>query len=152
MQSLQQLLYLALYFYLGSFTHITYDTIFFYQKKLLLIKHIIFFSFIAFLWISIANKFSIQMIYIYYIIFIVGYTISYKIFHRCIANITLQKHTKTAIIRKYNFAKYICLPKKKTALLSSGDKSATQNDCRQKPAGTLRSAPPHPLGRQNTGA
>lgn len=81
MQSLQQLLYLALYFYLGSFTHITYDTIFFYQKKLLLIKHIIFFSFIAFLWISIANKFSIQMIYIYYIIFIVGYTISYKIFH-----------------------------------------------------------------------
>ena len=34
-------------------------------------------------------------------------------------------------MRKYNFAYYIYLPKKKTALLSSGDKSATQNDCRQ---------------------
>ena len=71
MESLITLLKIVLYIYLGLFTYISYQILFYYHKKFILIKTFSFFFFIALLIIKISNKYNIT--------FFVGYLFFYML-------------------------------------------------------------------------
>lgn len=82
MESLSQLLYLLLYFYLGSIAYICYNIIFYYQKKFLIIKIIAYFILVSFVWIYISNKYKIDFNYFFIIAFIIGMFLSEALFEK----------------------------------------------------------------------
>lgn len=112
MESLYQLLYLFLYTYLGFFTHIAYSIIFFYQKRLITIKAILFFFGIAYLWIDISNSFSIKFNFIYFIVYSLGYLLSFKLFDNYLNNLNMiyKKYIKTILGRLFYYLKLIAIP------------------------------------------
>lgn len=112
MESLYQLLYLILYTYLGFFTHIAYSIIFFYQKRLITIKAILFFFGIAYLWIDISNSFSIEFNFIYFIVYSLGYLLSFKLFDNYLnyLNKIYKKYLKTILGRLFYYVKLIAIP------------------------------------------
>jgi len=112
MESLYQLLHLLLYTYLGFFTHIAYSIIFFYQKRLITIKAILFFFGIAYLWIDISNSFSIKFNFIYFITFTIGYLLSFKLFDQYLKDLNklYKKYLKLFIYKLIYYIKIIAIP------------------------------------------
>ncbi len=82
MDSLLQLFYISLYLYLGFFTHIAYTIVFFYQKRFIFLKILFFFSFIAYIWIKITNKYNVSFHFILGIIYGIGIILSYLLFEK----------------------------------------------------------------------
>ncbi len=72
--------------YLGSFSYILYQIIFYHQKKFLFIKTIFYFSFLAYNIIHIINKYDINIISIYFIFYIFGLFLANKLFYKNIKN------------------------------------------------------------------
>lgn len=101
MESLYQLLYLCLYLYLGIFTHLVYSILFFYQKRLIFIKTILFFFFIAYLWIRITNTYDIVFNYLYPISYILGFILSENLFKENL------KKLNTKYLQFLNSAKWL---------------------------------------------
>ncbi len=100
MESLYQLLYLCLYLYLGVFTHIAYNIIFFYQKRFVFIKTLVFFFFIAYLWILLTNNYNINFNPMYLFTYILGYVLSNFLFDEYI------KKLNTIYLQFLNQAKW----------------------------------------------
>ena len=76
MNSLNQLLQIMLVLYLGIFTYLIYQIIFYNQHKFLFIKHLLFFYFISKIWINISSKYYLDFKIIFIIIYILGIFIS----------------------------------------------------------------------------
>jgi|GEM_PF-1777099 len=112
MESLHQLLHLLLYTYLGFFTHIAYNIIFYYQKRFITIKAIIFFLGIAYLWIDISNDFNIEFNYIFFIFYLLGFLLSHKLFEEYLnsLNIVYKRYLKLIIKRTLYYLKLIAIP------------------------------------------
>ena len=84
MDSLINLFKALLYFYLGFFTYITYQILFYHQKKFIFIKTIIFFFSLAIIIINISNKYNIDTFHMYIFIFILGIIIARKLLKKII--------------------------------------------------------------------
>lgn len=80
MQSLTYLLYIIISIYMGSFLYITYQILFFQQKRFIFIKMIIYFSFIANLIIKLKYKLKTELILPYAMFFLLGIYLGRKSF------------------------------------------------------------------------
>ena len=78
MESFYNLLKIIICIYLGSFTYITYQILFYYQKRCLFIKTIIFFLIISLIIIKAANKYNISIFHIYLLFYIFGLFLAQK--------------------------------------------------------------------------
>jgi hypothetical protein len=93
MQSLTYLLYIIISIYMGSFLYITYQILFFQQKRFIFIKMIIYFSCIANLIIKLKYKFKTEIILSYIIFFILGVYLGRKSFRNYL--LTINKEIKS---------------------------------------------------------
>jgi len=82
MESFKELLYLIIYAYLGTISYIGYNLLFYHQKRLLFSKIIIYFSFIAYIWIKINYKYQAGYNFFYIISYLIGFLISKKLFDK----------------------------------------------------------------------
>lgn len=82
MESLRYLFYSLLACYLGSFSYILYQILFYQQKKFIFIKIICYFLFIAFIIIRVKNKYGIALLFSYFIIYLTGMYLARKTFRR----------------------------------------------------------------------
>lgn len=105
MNSINQLFHILIFLYLGFFTHITFSTIMFYQKKFKLLKAIFIFSIIAYIIIMVTYKYSITINSILLIIYILGITISFNLFEKWLIKIN-SKYKIILILLSYKL-KYI---------------------------------------------
>ena len=105
MTSLITLLKILLFIYLGSFTYITYQIIFYFQKKLIIIKTLSFFFLIALLIIHTSNKYDV--------VFFIGYLFFY------IIGIIIARHfLKTKIHKNTKLVKHLLyIPFKKCLII-----------------------------------
>ena len=76
MKSLYELFIIILYIYFGSFSYITFMIIFYFQKKMKIIKALLLFSFFAYLIIKANNKFNIPFSLFYIIFYLLGISLS----------------------------------------------------------------------------
>ena len=72
MVSFYNLLRVLLLLYLGIFTYILYQLIFYHQKRFILVKTILFFSCLAVITIWAANKYHIVLFHVYLLFYFVG--------------------------------------------------------------------------------
>lgn len=86
MESLFNLIRIIIYLYLGGFTYIAYQILFYRQKKFLLIKTIVFFFVLAIIIINTSNKYDVDFFRMYIIIFLFGILLFRKIFKKTIIN------------------------------------------------------------------
>ena len=107
MESLKYLLFSFFACYLGSFSYILYQILFYQQKRFILIKIICYFSFIAFLIIKVKNKYSITPLMVYSFIYLIGMYISRKLFR--VYLIEKSKEYKAIKNKFYPIIKYILL-------------------------------------------
>lgn len=107
MESFYTLFKIFIYIYLGSFTYITYQIIFNFNKKFLLIKTLSFFFVLALLIIKISNKYDV--------VFFVGYLFFYFL------GIYLSRlFLKTKILKNTKLVKHLLvIPLKKQLLFFS---------------------------------
>lgn len=114
MTSLITLLKILLFVYLGSFTYIIYQIIFYFQKRFILIKTLSFFFLIAVLIIHTSNK--------YEVVFFVGYLFFYMIgiiIARHFLKAKIHKNTKVVKYFVYiPFKKYFIIFIKKAIFFS----------------------------------
>ena len=104
MESLRYLLYSILACYLGSFSYILYQILFYQQKRFIFIKIICYFSFIAYLIIKLKNKYSITPIFAYFIIYIAGMIIARKTFRTYLLNMSKEYTThKITVLYKFYY-------------------------------------------------
>lgn len=82
MVALQDLFKTIIVIYLGLFSYILYQIIFYHQKKFLFLKTISFFSFLAYIIIKVINNFNIEIISIYFIFYIIGLLLGKKLFNK----------------------------------------------------------------------
>ena len=94
MESLFNLFKIQICIYLGFFTYITYQIIFYFQKKLIIIKTLSFFFLIALLIIHTSNKYDV--------VFFIGYLFFYTI------GIIIARHfLKTKIHKNTKLVKHL---------------------------------------------
>lgn len=108
MKSLYELLYLLLYLYLGSVTYILFSLIFYHQKKLIIIKTIIFFIAIGILWIYLSNKYFITFNYFYFLSYIIGIIIAKYLFNNTL--LKLNKEINKLLIELNYLIKLLIIP------------------------------------------
>lgn len=89
MESLQALLKTLLVLYLGFFSYILYQLLFYHQKRFLFLKTIFFFSFLAGIIIHISNHYSIPIFHIYILFYLLGLYLAKLCFSKLI-----KKHNK----------------------------------------------------------
>lgn len=80
MTSIIILLKIILFIYLGSFTYITYQIFFYFQKRFLMIKTLFFFFVLAYLIIHISNKYNITFFIGFLFFYILGFYMAKHIF------------------------------------------------------------------------
>ena len=122
MTSLITLLKILLFIYLGSFTYITYQILFYFQKKFLIIKTLIFFFLIATLIIHLSNKYDVIFFGGYLFFYILGiiitrYILKPKIFKNAkvveyFLYIPLKKHLINLIKYAFFYSYFINLKNK----------------------------------------
>lgn len=86
MAALNDLYKTIIVIYLGLFSYILYQIIFYHQKKFLFTKTIFYFSLLAFIIIKIINNYSINIVSIYFIFYILGLVLANKLFYKKINN------------------------------------------------------------------
>lgn len=80
MESLFNLVKLLLFFYLGIFTFITYQIIFYHQKRFQLLKTLVIFFIYAIIIIFIMNKYHLKPLKIFMFFYIFGIISANKFF------------------------------------------------------------------------
>ncbi len=88
MESLFNVLKVLLCIYLGVFTHLLYQLLFYHQKRFLFLKTLLFFGIIAVLMIHMANKFHILLFHMYLLFYGLGLYLS----KRYLASSVLKKN------------------------------------------------------------
>ena len=89
MESLQALLKIILVLYLGFFSYILYQILFYHQKRFLFLKTIFFFSFLAGIIIHVSNLYNIPIFHIYILFYLLGLYLAKLTFSKMIL-----KHNK----------------------------------------------------------
>lgn len=82
MNSINQLIHIFIFLYLGFFTHIAYSILMFYQKRFRLIKAVTLFILISIIIIKTTYKHSILLNPILLTIYVIGITLSFNLFER----------------------------------------------------------------------
>lgn len=78
MTSFYTLLKIILILYLGCFTYLLYQLLFYHQKRFLFIKTILFFYIMAICIIQAMNKYHILLFYTYFIFYLLGIYLAWK--------------------------------------------------------------------------
>ncbi len=102
MVALEDLYKTIIIIYLGIFSYILYQIIFYHQKKFLFVKTIFYFSFLAFIIIKIINNYNINIISIYFVFYILGIFLADKFFYK-----KINTYNKAFIIFLIPFKKII---------------------------------------------
>ena len=112
MESFYNLFKIIIYFYLGSFTYITYQILFYHQKKYLFIKTILFFILISILLIKASNTFDIQIFEMYIFCYLIGIILAKKYLHKhlLILNKEFSNYLSTFKKPLTKFLKILLLP------------------------------------------
>lgn len=79
MESLQNLLKICIIIYLGFFSYILYQILFYHQKRFLFTKTIVYFSFLAGIIIYVSNRYDIPVFHIYVLFYLLGLYLAKKI-------------------------------------------------------------------------
>ncbi len=82
MESLYNLFKVLVCLYLGAFTYLVYQILFFHQKRLLLTKTLLFFGTIAVVLIRVSHRYHIILLSVYLLFFLWGIYLARKFFHR----------------------------------------------------------------------
>lgn len=80
MESFYTLLKVVLYIYLGTFSYILYQLLFYHQKRFLFIKTIFYFGFLAYVLIQISNRYHIFILHVYLLFYFLGFYLSRRYF------------------------------------------------------------------------
>lgn len=112
MVSFYNLLRVFLLLYLGAFTYILYQLLFYHQKRFLFLKTILFFFGLAALLIHAANKYHIALFHVYLIFYLLGIWGGKKLFSKEIRKKNIEFETILNPIKKYFFKilKLISIP------------------------------------------
>ena len=105
MESLITLLKIILFIYLGIFTYLTYQIIFFFQKRFVIIKTFSYFIFLAVFIIEISNKYSVD--------FFIGY-----IFFYCLGIYISRAVLKAKILKNAKVVKYFVIKPASSILMN----------------------------------
>lgn len=90
MESLQNLFKICIIIYLGFFSYILYQILFYHQKRFLFTKTIVYFSFLAGIIIYVSNHYDIPIFHIYILFYLLGLYLAKKILSK-----KLRKYNKT---------------------------------------------------------
>lgn len=72
MESLQNLFKICIVLYLGFFSYILYQILFYHQKRLLFIKTIFFFFLLAGIIVHVSNRYDIPIFNVYILFYLLG--------------------------------------------------------------------------------
>lgn len=89
MTSLYDLIKVLIVLYLGFFSYILYQILFYRQRRFLFLKTILFFFILAIIIIKVANHYSIPIFHIYILIYLLGLYIAKKLLA-----VSLKKYNK----------------------------------------------------------
>lgn len=106
MESFYTLLKIGLILYLGCFTYLLYQLLFFHQKRFLFIKTILFFFGIAVCMIEAMNRYHIVLFYAYVIFYLIGIYLSKKFLKKSIMKYNHQFNTLLTPLKNYTI---LCL-------------------------------------------
>ncbi len=112
MISFYNLLRVILLLYLGIFTYILYQLLFYHQKRFLFIKTILFFFGLAAILIYASNKYHIALFHVYLLFYLLGIWAGKKVFSKDIRKRNIEFKTILDPIKKYfyKFLKLISIP------------------------------------------
>lgn len=112
MESFYNLLKIIFFVYLGSFTYITYQILFYYQKKFLFIKTLLFFFLISILLIKASNTYDIPIFHMYIFCYLLGIILAKKYLNTYLYKLNKELSSSLSIFKKplTNFLKIILLP------------------------------------------
>lgn len=79
MESLQNLFKICIVLYLGFFSYILYQILFYHQKRFLFLKTIIYFFFLAGIIIFVSNRYDIPIFHIYILFYLLGLYLARKL-------------------------------------------------------------------------
>ena len=105
MNSINQLIHIFIFLYLGFFTHIAYSILMFYQKRFKLIKAITLFIFISLIIVKAIYKHSITLNPILLTIYILGIILSFNLFEKYLTS--LNTKYKLFLVLAIYWIKYI---------------------------------------------
>ena len=112
MISFYNLLKVVLLLYLGIFTYILYQLLFYHQKRFLFIKTILFFSCLAVLIIKASNRYHIALFHVYLIFYFVGIYLGKNFFHNSLKNYNFRftNLIKPLKAKSIHFLKWLLIP------------------------------------------
>ena len=112
MISLYNLLRIILVLYLGVFSYILYQFLFFHQKRFLFTKTILYFFVLAALIIKASNKYDISIFHIYILFYFLGLYLAKKGLSKYIKKHNTEFNSLLKPIKKYGYIllKIITIP------------------------------------------
>ncbi|MDE6414036.1 MAG: hypothetical protein K2K48_01350 [Anaeroplasmataceae bacterium] len=112
MASLQALIKILLVLYLGIFSYILYQIIFYRQKRLLFIKTVLYFGFLSGLIIYVSNQYDIPIFHIYILFYLLGLYLAKLAFSKLILKRNIEINTLLKPLKKwiYKVFKIISIP------------------------------------------
>ncbi len=112
MESFFTLLKILLILYLGCFTYLLYQILFYHQKRFLFIKTVCFFLGIAILMIKTMNRYHIILFYTYFIFYLLGIYLSRKFLKNNIMKINQEIKRNLIPVQKFciKLLKIISIP------------------------------------------
>lgn len=112
MESLQALLKTLLILYLGFFSYILYQIVFYHQKRFLFLKTILYFSFLSGLIIHISNQYKIPIFHVYILFYFLGLVLGKLIFSKLILKHNKEVSVLLKLLKKwiYKLIKIISVP------------------------------------------
>lgn len=112
MESLQALFKILLVLYLGFFSYILYQIVFYHQKRFLFIKTIFYFGFLSGIIIHISNQYDIPIFHIYILFYLLGLYLSKLAFSKLVLKHNKEFDTLLKPFKKwiYKIFKIISIP------------------------------------------
>lgn len=112
MESLQALLKTAIVLYLGFFSYILYQIVFYHQKRFLFIKTVFYFGFLSGIIIHVSNHYEIPIFHIYILFYLLGLFLAKLTFSKLILKHNKEFNTILKPLKKglYKLLKIISIP------------------------------------------
>lgn len=112
MESLQALLKVLIVIYLGFFSYILYQILFYHQKRFLFIKTIFFFALLAAILIHVSNRYDIPIFHVYILFYLLGLFLARLAFSKPIRKHNKELNTILKPLKKglYKLLKIISIP------------------------------------------
>lgn len=112
MESLHDLLKALIVLYLGFFSYILYQILFYRQKRFLFPKTILFFLLLAIIIIQVSNRYSIPIFHVYILIYLLGLYVARKILAKPLIKYNIEFKKFISPIKKWSIKilKIISIP------------------------------------------